>query len=144
MADDDPGVSTYVRKVLPRDRFELHVTPNGEECLHALRTRPNEFDLLLLDLMMPVASGYDVLREMTLSGLRPDLPVLVLTNFPQPRDENERRLLERGLVVDVLSKTSVHSDAQLLVRVVDSCLRGEGSASGRTGSADKEEGREAA
>ncbi len=144
MADDDPGVSTYVRKVLPRDRFELHVTPNGEECLHALRTRPSEFDLLLLDLMMPVASGYDVLREMTLSGLRPDLPVLVLTNFPQPRDENERRLLERGLVVDVLSKTSVHSDAQLLVRVVESCLRGEGSASGRTGGADTAERREAA
>jgi signal transduction histidine kinase/CheY-like chemotaxis protein len=122
MADDDPGVATYVRKVLPRDRFDVRVTRNGEECLHALRTSPNDFDILLLDLMMPVASGYDVLREMTLTGLRPDLPVLVLTNFPEARDENERRLLERGLVVDVVSKSAVHSEPQMLMEVLDTCL----------------------
>ena len=60
--------------------------------------------MLLLDLMMPEVSGYDVLREMTLSGLRPDLPVLVLTNFPEPRNEDERRLLEQGLVLDVIAE----------------------------------------
>ena len=42
-----------------------------------------------IELMMPEVSGYDVLREMTLSGLRPDLPVLVLTNFPEPRTEDD-------------------------------------------------------
>ncbi len=114
--------------MLPRERFLVQVTRNGEECLHALRTAPNEFDVLLLDLMMPVASGYDVLREMTLSGLRPDLPVLVLTNFPEPRDENERRLLERGLVMDVISKTAVHADPRVLPEVLDACLRGAASA----------------
>src|SRR6185369_4434556 len=122
MADDDPSVATYIRKVLPRDRFLVHVTRNGEECLHVLRTMPQEFDLLLLDLMMPVASGYDVLREMTLTGLRPDLPVLVLTNFPEPRDEHERQLLERGLVMDVLSKTAVHADPRILARLLEGCL----------------------
>jgi CheY-like chemotaxis protein len=88
-----------------------------------LRTTPNDFDLLLLDLMMPEVSGYDVLREMTLSGLRPDLPVLVLTNFPEARDENERRLLERGLVVDVLSKSAVHADPRVLATILEGCMR---------------------
>ena len=130
MADDDPAVATYVRKVLPRDRFEVRVARNGEECLHALRTTPNDFDVLLLDLMMPLASGYDVLREMTLTGLRPDLPVLVLTNFPEGRDEHERRLLESGLVVDVVSKTAVHDEPRMLVDVLDACLHGADRSAG--------------
>jgi CheY-like chemotaxis protein len=119
MADDDPTVAAYVRKVLSPERFHLEVANNGEECLHILRTQPNGFDVLLLDLMMPEVSGYDVLREMTLKSLRPELPVLVLTNFPEARNEEERRLLEQGLVLDVVSKSSVHDNPQLLPHVLD-------------------------
>ena len=119
MADDDPTVSAYVRKVLPSERFLVDVTNNGEECLHILRTQPKGYDILLLDLMMPEVSGYDVLCEMTLSGLHPDLPVLVLTNFPEPRNEEERRLLEHGMVLDVVSKSSVHENPKLLPHVLD-------------------------
>src|SRR5262245_1353887 len=119
MADDDPTVSAYVRRVLPSDRYLVEVANNGDECLHILRTQPNGYDVLLLDLMMPEVSGYDVLREMTLSGIQPDLPVMVLTNFPEPRNDEERRLLEEGLVLDVVSKTAVHDNPQLLPHVLD-------------------------
>ncbi len=119
MADADPSVGAYVRKVLPEERFHIEVATNGEECLHILRTQPRGFDLLLLDLMMPDVSGYDVLREMTLTGVAAELPVLVLTNFPEPRTEEERLLLEQGLVIDVLPKTSVHENPQLLPHIID-------------------------
>jgi hypothetical protein len=56
---------------------------------------------------------------MTLAGLASDLPVLVLTNFPEPRNEDERRLLDQGLVLDVLPKTSVHENPQLLPHIID-------------------------
>src|SRR5262249_24244224 len=79
----------------------------------------NGSDVLLLDLMMPEVSGYDVLREMTLAGLQSDLPVMVLTNFPEPRNDEERRLLEEGLVLDVVAKTAVHENPQLLRHVLD-------------------------
>lgn len=114
LADDDATVSAYVRKVLPADRFHLEVANNGEECLHVLRTQPKGFDILLLDLMMPEVSGYDVLRELTLSGLNPDLPVMVLTNFPEPRDASERQLLEQGLVIEIIAKTDVHANPRVL------------------------------
>ncbi len=119
MADDDPTVSAYVRKILSPDRFLVDVANNGDECLHILRTQQHAYDVLLLDLMMPEVSGYDVLREMTLSGLHPDLPVMVLTNFPEPRNEEERRLLEDGLVLDVVSKSAVHNNPQLLPHVLN-------------------------
>jgi PAS domain S-box-containing protein len=119
MADDDPSVGAYIRKVLPEERYLIEMASDGEECLHILRTQPNGFDLLLLDLMMPEVSGYEVLKEMALAGVSRDLPVLVLTNFPEPRNEEEKRLLEAGLVLDVLPKTSVHENPQLLAHIID-------------------------
>jgi signal transduction histidine kinase/DNA-binding response OmpR family regulator len=123
MADDDPAVAAYVRKVLPHDRFSVVVATNGEECLHLLRTQARGFDLLLLDLMMPEVSGYDVLREMALSNVAPELPVLVLTNFPEAGNEEERRLLQEGLVLEVVPKLSVHDDPYLLPQIIDWHLR---------------------
>ncbi|MGH7741489.1 MAG: hybrid sensor histidine kinase/response regulator, partial [Candidatus Eiseniibacteriota bacterium] len=119
MADDDPSVTAFVTKVLPSAKYHVEIASNGEECLHFLRTQPRGFDVLLLDLMMPRVSGYDVLREMTLTGTAPDLPVLVLTNFPEARNADERRLLEEGLVLEVLAKTAVHDNPQLLPHVID-------------------------
>ena len=122
MADDDPAVAAYVRKVLPPTRFHIEVANDGEECLHVMRTQPHGFDLLLLDLMMPETSGYDVLREMTLSGTGAQLPVLVLTNFPEGQSAEQQRLLEHGLVVDVLSKLTVHQNPRLLAKTIEAHL----------------------
>jgi CheY-like chemotaxis protein len=119
MADDDPSVGAYIQKVLPRERYIVEIATNGEDCLHILRKQPRGFDILLLDLMMPDSSGYDVLREMTLTGMSADLPVLVLTNYPEPRNEEERRLLEEGLVLDVIPKARVHDNPHLLPHVID-------------------------
>ncbi len=137
MADDDPSVSAFVRRVLPADRYVVDVASNGDECLHVLRTHPNGYDVLLLDLMMPEVSGYDVLREMTLSGLQPDLPVMVLTNFPEPQTDEERRLLQDGLVLDVVSKTAVHDNPKLLPHALDWHLQ-----TGRVGRDEDAAGRE--
>jgi CheY-like chemotaxis protein len=128
-----------VRKVLPVARFQVTVARDGEECLHFLRTHPNGYDILLLDLMMPEVSGYDVLREMTLSGIHSELPVMVLTNFPDPGSEEERRLLEDGMVLDVVSKSAVHNDPHYLAQVLDRHLR-----AARAGQGEWEDGRRAA
>jgi signal transduction histidine kinase/DNA-binding response OmpR family regulator len=118
LADDDPTVGAFVRKVLPQDRFHIEMATNGEQCLHVLRSQPQGFDVLLLDLMMPEVSGYDVLREMALNDLGSELSVLVMTNYPEPRNEEEHRLLELGLVLDVLPKSSVHDNPGLLPHII--------------------------
>ncbi len=126
VADDDPTVHTYVGKVLPADRFHVEFAHDGEECLHLLRTRGSSYDALVLDLMMPRVSGYDVLREMTLVGVARDLPVLVLTNFAEPRNEEEARLLRQGVIIEVVAKTEVHARPQRLAEVLDAHLHSLG------------------
>ncbi len=119
LADDDPKVAAYVSRILPSGRFRLEVVNSGEECLHLLRTQPKRFDLLLLDLTMPETSGYDVLREMALRGTAASLPVIVLTADPDVPDEEQRRLLEHGLVLEVIAKTEIHERPKRLTEAID-------------------------
>jgi len=136
VVDDDSSVAAFLGKVLSPDRFHTVFVSNGEECLHLLRTQRAAFDLLLLDLMMPDVSGYDVLREMSLTGLARDLPVIVLTNDPDAQSEDERRLLRDGVVDEVLSKSAVHGSPQLLPEIIRRFLDDRPPSQARRGAAD--------
>jgi two-component system invasion response regulator UvrY len=52
---------------------------NGQEALE--RVRKNDYDMVLLDISMPGRDGLEVLKE--LKGLRPKLPVLILSMYPE-------------------------------------------------------------
>jgi len=58
IADDEPNIVTALEFLLQRNGYEVHVARNGEEALKLVEDcHP---DLVLLDVMMPVRSGYDV------------------------------------------------------------------------------------
>ena len=77
VVDDDSSIRRLIVSSLRREGYTLTEAQNGEEALEAMR-KGNE-DLVLLDLMMPGVSGWDVLR---IRGASPDLqriPVIVIT-----------------------------------------------------------------
>ena len=58
IADDEPNIVTALEFLLQRNGYEVHVARNGEEALKLVEDcNP---DLVLLDVMMPVRSGYEV------------------------------------------------------------------------------------
>jgi DNA-binding response OmpR family regulator len=75
IAEDDPNIRLGLVATLESDGFAVVAASDGAQ---ALRMFPQEkFDLVLLDIMMPKASGYDVCRELRARGAR--VPVLFLT-----------------------------------------------------------------
>jgi DNA-binding response OmpR family regulator len=58
IADDEPNIVTALEFLLERNGYEVHVARNGEEALK--RVEDCHPDLVLLDVMMPVRSGYEV------------------------------------------------------------------------------------
>jgi len=78
-ADDEPSMLTLYEMIV-RSRFVggvLSTSPNGDNVLKKiLAERP---DLLLLDLIMPGKSGYDVLRELSVQGV--EIPVIVISGY---------------------------------------------------------------
>jgi two-component system response regulator CpxR len=74
LADDDIELCQLLGEFLTQEGFEIDLTHDGESAIE--KALNNEYDLMVLDVMMPKMNGFDVLRE-----LRPQsqLPVLMLT-----------------------------------------------------------------
>jgi DNA-binding response OmpR family regulator len=61
IADDEPNIVTALEFLLERAGYAVRVARNGDEALAALAADPP--DLVLLDIMMPVRSGYEVCKR---------------------------------------------------------------------------------
>ena len=74
VVDDEPTLVATLRYNLEREGFEVSTAADGEEALSKARTqRP---DLIILDLMLPVLSGYEVCRILQKETA---VPILMLT-----------------------------------------------------------------
>jgi len=62
IADDEPNIVTALEYLLRRSGYEVHIARNGDEALRQVEAHVP--DLVLLDVMMPQRSGYDVCKRM--------------------------------------------------------------------------------
>ena len=72
--DDDQELGEMLREFLAPDHFHVSARTSGEEGLAALEKK--EYDLVILDIMLPGMSGLDVLRQLRKTS---DRPVIMLT-----------------------------------------------------------------
>jgi two-component system cell cycle sensor histidine kinase/response regulator CckA len=77
VADDEAAIRDSVRRVLSAHGYRTVEAPNGSEALEA--ARDPEVALVLLDLMMPVLGGADVIDR--LLTFRPGTPILAISGF---------------------------------------------------------------
>lgn len=88
---DDNEVSRYIlRELLDQPWLQIQEAGNGTEALASLQK--NRPDALILDLLMPDMSGFDVLRHLRAQPETEDLPVLIYTS--KPLTEPEKLQLE--------------------------------------------------
>jgi two-component system phosphate regulon response regulator PhoB len=85
VVEDERDISALVAYHLTKEGYRVRTAEGGQEALEAMDAeRP---DLVILDLMLPGFSGYDVLAEMRRRPALVDVPVIVLT---ARRDESDR------------------------------------------------------
>ena len=73
--EDDPKVASFIQSGLEQENCAVDVLPDGSHA--AEQARAIDYDAVVLDLMLPGRSGFQVLRE--IRSRKPTLPVLVLT-----------------------------------------------------------------
>ncbi|MBP6719563.1 MAG: response regulator, partial [Rhodoferax sp.] len=77
VADDEPNIVISLEYLLKREGYTVLVAHNGQEALEAIAThRP---DLVLLDVMMPVKTGFEVCQEVRASEALQHTKILMLT-----------------------------------------------------------------
>jgi len=120
IVEDEPKTSAYLSKGLEEQGYTVHCSGNGEDGFHMARV--GEYDLLILDVMLPGKDGWSILEDLRRSGHR--FPILFLT----ARDGVEDRVkgLESG-ADDYLVKPFAF--AELLARVHTLLRRGSSRAS---------------
>ncbi len=89
VVDDEPGIVKVVRKQLELTGFAVAVATDGVSGLaQAREARP---DLVILDLMLPKLSGYDVSATLKQDAQTRHIPILMLTANARPTDEHTSR-----------------------------------------------------
>ena len=83
LVEDNPRVASFIRRGLREEHYTVDLAHDGEEALFLAQT--GEYDLIILDLLLPKRSGLEVLK--TLRAERNTLPVLILTAKDEPKDK---------------------------------------------------------
>ena len=77
IADDEPNIVISLEYLMKREGYEVSIARDGQEAIDAiLRERPH---LVLLDVMMPVKTGFDVCQEVRATESVKDTLILMLT-----------------------------------------------------------------
>ena len=114
VVDDHKTNRLKMSFAVKKEGHEVETAENGLEALELLRSRP--FDLVLLDIVMPVMDGYEVLEQMKSDNSLRDIPVLVISSMQEMDD------IVKGIQMgaeDYLPKTF---DPVFLKTRVDTCL----------------------
>lgn len=82
-ADDDLASLTVLLNVLRNEGYYVKAATNGEDVLKELENR-REYDLVIMDVMMPKLSGYEALKRIRQQFQALDLPILLLTAKARP------------------------------------------------------------
>ena len=83
--DDDDDVREGLQSFLEAEGHATEGASNGREALSLLRDQPKPPSLILLDLMMPVMSGWEVLVELDVDPRLREIPVAIMSAHPSAR-----------------------------------------------------------
>jgi DNA-binding response OmpR family regulator len=114
LVEDDDGLANVYRTRLETEGFKVNRVPNGEDALaSAIEFRP---DLILLDVMMPKVSGFDVLDILRNTPETANIKVVMLTALSQDSDKQKAEKLgaddymvkSQVVIADVVERVKHH------------------------------------
>jgi CheY-like chemotaxis protein len=114
VVDDDEAIREVVADVLRGEGYRVTLGENGEEALAELRRDGANYDLVLLDLMMPVMSGWEVLEQVGEDPSLSRVPVIVMSAMGGP---GERAQLVKPIDLDrLLDEVKQATDGLVLAK----------------------------
>jgi len=91
IVEDDTVLANALSLVLQNEGYELSLATDGEEAERMIQQEIP--DLILLDLLLPIKNGFEVLKIMRQNPSTKDISVVILTNFEQETSINEGKKL---------------------------------------------------
>lgn len=92
LVEDDADLVQLVTHWLEREGYRVRSVASGNAALEALAADPLP-NLVLLDVMIPHISGFDILRRVRTEARTRTLPVVIMTSLTREKDVKRGRLL---------------------------------------------------
>lgn len=118
LIEDDPFLSSLLKNRLQKEGFEVFLAKDGEEGLNLIKsTKPQ---LILLDIILPKKSGFEVMEE-----IRSDpeiqvleVPIIIISNLGQPEDVSRGQELG-AIEYFIKAKTSIDELVQKIKEFIE-------------------------
>ena len=107
--DDEPIIYEVLQDLLTSEGYEVEISTNGEEALEKYESQ--NFDLTLLDLLMPGIDGIEVLKR--LKKMNPSAVVIIITAYASI--ESAISAMKMG-AFDYIQKPFKHDELLLIVQ----------------------------
>ncbi len=120
VVEDDQFLIKVYKNKLEEEGFDVYLAVNGVEGIQ----KANEHmpDIILLDMMLPVKNGFEVLEDLKANDKTKDIPVMILSNLGQESD------IEKGIslgAIDFLVKAN-YSINEVTDKIKDNLLKFKG------------------
>ncbi|RAJ82054.1 response regulator receiver domain-containing protein [Chitinophaga dinghuensis] len=112
LVEDDEVMPKIISRILPEPEYQVDIAVNGKEAMQKLEANNYQYDLIITDIMMPYANGFEILSKVKSHDREKPIPVIIVSNAG-----NEDMIMEgfKLGVDDFLKKPII--PAELIIRV---------------------------
>jgi len=114
LIEDEPNIIEAISFILSRDGWTVHTHEDGATALNKVLAHPP--DMIILDVMLPGRSGFDILRDLRAEAATSKIPVMMLTARGQAKDRDlAQRLGVNHFMTKPFSNTEVRDNVRSLM-----------------------------
>ena len=117
VVDDNPTTLHLLTRILEEEGYEITRAANGLEAMNELRSRKDNFDVIVLDRMMPVMDGMEVTAKILADSDLKHIPIVMQTAADQPEQISE------GIKAGVFYYLTKPIERKTLLSVVSSAVK---------------------
>ncbi len=113
VVDDEPNIVLSLEFIMQNEGYDVRIAKDGEEALQAIKEKVP--DLVLLDIMMPAMSGYEVCQRIRANPEWKDIRIVMLTAKGREVDQ------EKGMAMgadDYITKPFATRDLMARVKMI--------------------------
>ncbi|HET6280700.1 MAG TPA: response regulator [Polyangia bacterium] len=103
LVEDDLDIRDILQDVLEREGYDVVPAGNGKQAIDFLTmNQPARADLVILDLMMPLVSGWEVLQRMRTDPSLAAIPVIVLSAVTSDKPNGAHKFISKPFTLDMI------------------------------------------
>jgi len=115
LVDDEQTLITLEQQTLEGLGYHISVTTSSEKALQMFSSTPNQFDLVISDMTMPIMTGAELSKQ--LLAIRPDIPIILCTGFSSIIDAEQVNTI--GIRTLIMKPVSRKELAKVVREVLD-------------------------